>query len=111
MLIKFEIQVNGSGTATVTQAEAAINPNAPAQKSLGEAFVAPAAGKKGGSAPIDGPGAGPPAGISASSGSGMMFIIGPIIICGSGPGETGAGGSAPIDGPGAGPPANDKAGV
>jgi hypothetical protein len=103
MLIEFRIQLDGTGTAKVTQAEAAINPSAPAEKQLGSFFVAPAAGKPGGSVPIDGPGGGRPSG-SASSGSGMVFVIGPIVICGSGPGETGMGGSVPIDGPGGGKP-------
>jgi hypothetical protein len=102
MLIEFKIQLDGTGAAKVTQAEAAVNPNAPPEKQLGTFFV-PVAGKAGGSAPIDGPGTGQP-GASSSSGSGMVFVIGPIVICGSGPGHIGPGGSAPIDGPGTGPP-------
>ena len=102
MLIEFKIQLDGTSAPKVTQAEAAVDPNAPTEKQLG-AFFVPVAGKKGGSAPIDGPGAGQP-GATSSSGSGMVFVIGPIVICGSGPGHIGPGGSAPIDGPGAGPP-------
>jgi hypothetical protein len=112
MLIEFKIQLDGSGAARVTQAEAAANPSAATHKELGTVFVPAAAGPKGGSAPLgDGPGGGTPTGVS--SGSGMVFVIGPIVICGSGPGETGLGGSAPLgDGPGGGPPAgHDKAGA
>jgi hypothetical protein len=116
MLIKFEIQLDDNGTAAVTQAQAAVNPNAPPPKLLGKAFVAPVAAapalipaaQKGGDAPVDGPGAGPPGSVS-SSGSGVVVVLGPIVICGSGPGHTGPGGDAPVDGPGAGPP--NKAGV
>jgi hypothetical protein len=121
MLIKFEIQLDDSGTATVTQAQAAVNPIAPPQKLLGPAFpkdpAAPApaaqnpAAQKGGDAPAVGPGTGPPGSVS-SSGSGVVVVLGPIVICGSGPGHTGPGGDAPAVGPGTGPPkGNDKAGV
>ena len=106
MLIEFKIQLDGSGTAKVTQAEEAVNPNAPPEKQLGTFFV-PVAGKQGGAAPVDGPGTGTPAG--QSSGSGMVFVIGPIVICGSGPGHTGPGGAAPVDGPGTGGPKNKGA--
>ena len=117
MLIKFEIQLDDNGTAAVTQAEAAVNPKAPAEKLLGKTFVAPAAAapalipanQEGGDAPVDGPGSGKPAGSVSSSGSGVVVVLGPIVICGSGPGHTGPGGDAPVDGPGAGPP--NKAGV
>jgi hypothetical protein len=121
MLIKFEIQLDDNGTASVTQAQAAVNPNAPAQKQLGQTFVAPAAAasartpaaQKGGDAPVDGPGSGTPTGSVSSSGSGVVVVLGPIVICGSGPGHTGPGGDAPVDGPGTGgPPAgNNKAGA
>lgn len=122
MLIKFEIQLDDNGTPTVTQAEAAVNPKAPAQKQLGQAFVAPVAAapaavpanQKGGEGPVaDGPGTGKPPGSVSSSGSGVVVVLGPIVICGSGPGHTGPGGDGPVaDGPGTGPPkSNDKAGV
>ena len=101
MLIEIKIQLDGNGAAHVTQAEAAVNSSLPNQKQLDTAFPA-AAGQKGGSVPIDPPGSGKPTGVS--SGSGMVFVIGPIVICGSGPGETGLGGSVPIDPPGGGPP-------
>lgn len=103
MLIEFKIQLDGSGAATVTQAQAAPNPSLPKQHELPVSFVATGAGgTKGGDAPVDGPGAGTPSG--TSSGPGMVFVIGPIVICGSGPGNTGPGGDAPVDGPGAGGP-------
>lgn len=110
MLIEFKIQLDGTGAAKVTPAEAAVNPNAPSQKQLGTVFTPVAAGQKGGSAPLgDGPRGGKPTGVSASSGSGMVFVIGPIVISGSGPGETGLGGSAPLgDGPGGGPGGGNK---
>jgi hypothetical protein len=120
MLIKFEIQLDDNGNVAVTQAQAAVNPNAPAQKLLGRTFVAPGAAApalapvapKGGDAPVDGPGSGTPTGSVSSSGSGVVVVLGPIVICGSGPGHTGPGGDAPVDGPGTGPPAgNNKAGV
>jgi hypothetical protein len=121
MLIKFEIQLDDSGTATVTQAQAAVNPNAP-PKLLGQAFPKnpaapapaaqnPAAPNPGGDAPAAGPGTGTPGSVS-SSGSGVVVVLGPIVICGSGPGHTGPGGDAPAAGPGTGPPkGNDKAAV
>jgi hypothetical protein len=98
MMIEFKIQLDESGTPKVTKAEAAVNPSAPPEKQLGTFFIP--AGKPGGAAPVDGPGTGTPTGVS--SGSGMVFVIGPIVICGSGPGETGRGGAAPVDGPGTG---------
>ena len=111
MLIEFKIQLDGTGADKVTQAEAAVNPKAPTEHDVGTFFV-PVAGKAGGSAPIDNPGGGKPTGMSGTSGSGMVFVIGPIVICGSGPGHIGPGGSAPIDNPGGGPPKNkDAAGV
>jgi hypothetical protein len=106
MLIEFKIQLDGTGTAKVTKAEAAVNPSAPPSKILGTSF-AQAAGQKGGSQPLGDPGGGTP---GVSSGSGMVFVIGPIVICGSGPGETGAGGSQPLGDPGGGP-AGIEAGV
>jgi hypothetical protein len=101
MLIEFKIQLSGTGTAGVTAAEAAANPSAASQKQLGTVFVAPAAGQKGGSAPVGDPGGGTPTG--GSPGSGPVFVIGPIIICPA---------SAPVGDPGGGPPAgNNTAGV
>jgi hypothetical protein len=107
MLIEFKIQLDDSGTPKVTQAEAAINPNLPAQKQLSESFPGAATlkpavqSKKGGSAPVGDPGTGSPGGVA--SGSGMVFVIGPIVICGSGAADK-AGGSAPVGDPGTGGP-------
>jgi len=111
MLIEFKIQLDGNGGATVIPASAnAINPNLPKELQLGSVAGAPAAtgagaaGQKGGDAPGADPGTGPPSGVSSSSGSGIVFVIGPIVICGSGPGHTGPGGDAPGADPGTGKP-------
>jgi hypothetical protein len=111
MLIEFKIQLDENGGATVIPASAnAINPNLPKELQLGSFAGAPAAAaaraaaQKGGAAPIDPPGTGLPPGAVSSSGSGMVFVIGPIVICGSGPGHSGPGGAAPIDPPGTGKP-------
>jgi hypothetical protein len=109
MLIEFKIHVDGSGGVTAVPASAnAVNPALPNEKVLGGTYRAAGAtttspvATKGGSAPTDGPGAGMPTG--SGSGSGNVFVIGPIVICGSVPGQTNAGGAAPTDGPGAGGP-------
>jgi hypothetical protein len=107
MLIEFKIQLDGSGGATVVPASAnAVNPALPKQTVLGSTFggASAVAASKGGDGPVDGPGGGPSTGSVSSSGSGMVFVIGPIVICGSGPGHTGPGGDGPVDGPGGGPP-------
>jgi hypothetical protein len=111
MLIEFKIQLDGSGGATVVPSTAnAVNPSLPRETVLGSSFGAAGAtaaspvASKGGDAPIGGPGTGPPTGSVSSSGSGTVFVIGPIVICGSGPGHTGPGGDAPIGGPGTGQP-------
>jgi hypothetical protein len=120
MLIEFKIQVEDSGGATVVPTTAnTISSTSPVTGELGPATDAttpstttanptatnPTAtkGGKGGSAPIDGPGTGPPTGVA----SGPVFVIGPIVIFGSNPGQN-PGGSAPIDGPGTGKPGHDK---
>ena len=104
MLIEFKIQLEGNGTATVTQADAAPNPNAPVQKNLAETYVAPSSAAQQSVAKTgrggDGPQSDPATGAPMSSGSGMVFVIGPIVICGSGPGHTGPGHTGPGgDGP------------
>jgi hypothetical protein len=109
MLIEFRIQTDDNGGVNVVQAQANPNPSLPAQKHLAAAFVPnPAnAAKTGGDAPVDGLGTGKPPVIPSllpSSGSGTMFVIGPIVICGSGPGHAGPGGDAPVDGLGTGNP-------
>jgi hypothetical protein len=108
MLIEFKIQLDDSGGATVVPASAnAVNLALPNETVLGSTYGATAASPvatKGGAAPIGGPGTGQPTGSVSSSGSGTVFVIGPIVICGSGPGHTGPGGAAPIGGPGTGPP-------
>ena len=96
MLIKFEIQVDGSSGARAVQAQALADPNLPAAKELSSAFK-PGAGS---GPPVNGPhtkGGGPP----SASGSGTVLVIGPIVICGSGTGHAGfgAGGGPPVTGP------------
>ena len=109
MLIEFRIQTDDNGGVNVVDAQANPNPNLPAQKHLGAVFgVNPAAppgkAQPGGDAPVGDIGAGKPPVVppSSSSGSGTVFVIGPIVICGSGPGHTGAGGDAPVGDIGAG---------
>ena len=125
MLIEFKIQLDDNGGVSVVQAPAIANPNLAAQKQLAAVYPAtahaaargvaakgPAAAKDqpgGNGPPVDGPGTeAPPAGLSLSPGSGMVFVLGPIVICGSGPGQAGAGGAAPVDGPGTGAPGGDQ---
>lgn len=122
MLIEFKIQLDNNGGVSVVPAIAPALPGAPLQKVLAAHIPQPAnpgaqppqaadAGaqkgadalpaadvnaQQGGAAPVDSPGTGGP------SGSGMVFVIGPIVICGSGPGHTGPGGGAPVDSPGTG---------
>jgi hypothetical protein len=111
MLIEFKIQLDGGATPTVTQAEAVANPDLPTQKQLGAAYTKPASvlhsaaqTRPGGSAPIGDPGTGQPTAIASSSGSGTVFVVGPIVVFGSGGERTGPGGSAPIGDPGTGKP-------
>jgi hypothetical protein len=109
MLIEFRIQLDDNGGVNVVQAQANANPNLPGQQRLPVAYFAPGtaapnpAANKGGSGPIDGLGMGAPTG-AASSGSGMVFVLGPIVICGSGASPAGPGGAGPIDGLGMGKP-------
>jgi hypothetical protein len=108
MLIEFKIQLDGNGGATVIPASAnAINPALPREAVLGSAFGASgAAAAKGGEppAPPEGdPGTGKPTGGSPSSGSGTVFVIGPIVIFGSGTGGA-PGGAPPGADPGTGKP-------
>jgi hypothetical protein len=107
MLIKFEIQMDDNGGVNVVQAQANPNPNLQGPQQLGVVYPGPVAAnpKKGGAGPIDGLGTGAPSAtpLSSGSGSGMVFVLGPIVICGSGPGHTGPGntgpgGDGPIDG-------------
>jgi len=128
MLIEFKIQLDNSGGATVIPASAnAINPALPSQKQLSAAYTPsatnPAAASKaggdaplsdtgtglpspaaGGDAPLSDTGTGSPSNGVLSSGSGTMFILGPIVICGSGPGHTSPGGDAPLSDTGTGMP-------
>jgi hypothetical protein len=104
MLIKFEIQLDGSGGATVIPAPAnAVNSALPKETVLGSTFGAAGAAtaspvaKKGGDAAVA-PATGASTGAS-SSGPGTVFVIGPIVICGSGhtgSGKTGPGGDGPV---------------
>jgi hypothetical protein len=107
MLIEFKIQLDGSGgvTTAVPASANAINSTLPAKVELGSAYgAATASTQKGGDAPGADPGTGPPQGVTSSSGSGMVFVIGPIVVCGSGPNHTGPGGDAPGADPGTGKP-------
>jgi hypothetical protein len=129
MLIEFKIQLDGNGGANVVPAQANPNPGSPPQKVLQAAFpnnpaaappppANPAANaQEGGDQPTDGTGTGPP----SSSGSGMVFVIGPIVVCGSGSGHSAGafsrpGGDQPTDSTATGKPpeaqaaaSNDKA--
>ena len=108
MLLEFKIQLDNDGTISVTPATAPAdaNPNQQgAVRNLGAAYQA-AAQKSGTGGPISGPGTGAP--ISGSPAT--VLVLGPIVICGSGPGHAGTGGTlgggGPISGPGTGLPAN-----
>jgi hypothetical protein len=116
MVIEFKIQLDDAATARAFTARAVTNPNSEAKKLLPAAFhapaaAAPAAATTGGSAPAgaqetDAPlsalGTGAPSAVIPSiPGSGMVFVLGPIVVCGSGPGHSGLGhsglgGDAPL---------------
>jgi hypothetical protein len=108
MLIEFKIQLDDNGGVNVVPAQANGNPNLQGQQQLGVAYVTPGhsapnpVAKKGGDAPLSDTGTGLPS--SQGSGSGMVFVLGPIVICGSGPGHTGPGGDAPLSDTGTGAP-------
>jgi len=118
MLIEFKIQLDGSGTPTVTAAEAAADPGLPTQKQLGASYVKPssavqsasAQSRKGGGPPQGGIGGGPPQGgigggqPTTASLNGPVFIVGPVVVFGSDTGQTGAGGGPPQGGIGGGRP-------
>jgi hypothetical protein len=111
MLIEFKIQLDDNGGATVVPASVnTINTALPKEVQLGSAVGAAGAAasgavaQKGGDAPLADPGSGKPSGVSSSSGSGIVFVLGPIVICGSGPNHTGPGGDAPLADPGTGKP-------
>jgi hypothetical protein len=124
---------NNAATGRAVTAQAVPNPNSPAQKLLPAVFpapvaaapaaavpaaapaaAAPAAAALGGAAPAgaqesDAPlsdlGTGSPSAVVPSiPGSGMMFVLGPIVVCGSGPGHSGLGGDAPLSDLGTGRP-------
>ena len=97
MLIEFKIQLDGTGALQVTSpnnnntSQVAAVSKASAQHELNDVYTARA-----GAGPVDpistgGPGPSP-------SGSGTVFVLGPIVICGSGPGHTGPSGGGPVDG-------------
>ncbi len=122
MLIEFKIQLDDSGGASVVQGDSTPDPSLPSQQQLGPAYLAPTVAAKqpapatgaGGSAPVGDGGTGKPtatstvtppsSGLGLSSGTAPIFVIGPIIIFGSGPGQSGAGGSAPVGDGGTGKP-------
>jgi hypothetical protein len=115
MLIEFKIQWDdGSGATVVPASASSIDSSAPKTVQLSSSASSPAAtapspvGAKPTAVPTDGPGPGPHPGAGAGAGvalgSGTVFVIGPIVICGSAPGQTGAGGAVPTDGPGTGTP-------
>jgi hypothetical protein len=119
MLIEFRIQLDGNGGATVVQTQANPNPSLSSQQQLPAAYVAPPAAaqnaalraRPGGDAPLGDGGTGLPPG-APCSGPGMVFVLGPIVICGPGPGQTGPGGDAPLGDGGTGlPPTNNAATV
>jgi len=117
MLLEFKIQLDNDGTISVTPATAPAdaNPNQQgAVRNLGAAYQA-AAQKSGTGGPISGPGTGAPisgpgTGAPISGSPATVLVLGPIVICGSGPGHAGTGGTlgggGPISGPGTGLPAN-----
>jgi hypothetical protein len=123
MLIEFKIQLDGNGVANVVPAQANPNPGSPPQKVLQAAFpnnpaaappppANPAANsqKGAGDPPTDSTGTGPP----SSSGSGMVFVIGPIVVCGSGSGHSAGafarpGGDPPTDSTATGKPTQAQA--
>jgi len=104
MLIEFKIQMDGSATPSVTQAEAGADPNLPANHQLPTSYVPPSAAVRTSTPQSQAcvNTAVTPTGIASSSGSGAMFVIGPIVINGTGPGHTGPGGGQPVGGPGPG---------
>jgi hypothetical protein len=97
MLIEFRIQLDDSGGARIVQAEASPNPNLPSHQLLTAAYAprrpdakdsAPGS-RPGGDPPFSDAGTGIPTGTpSSSSGTGMVVVIGPIVICGPGPTQT-----------------------
>jgi hypothetical protein len=103
MLIKFEIHSDGSTGARVAQVpeDSDANPNLPNDQKVSAVYTARAGGSS--AQPNSDPGTGAP-GVHSSSGSGTVFVIGPIVVCGSGPGHTGPGGgpSQPNSDPGTG---------
>jgi len=108
MLIEFKIQLDGSGGATVIPVSAnAIDSALPREAVLGSTFgatggaAASSVAKKSRDAPVH-PVSGMPTGAASSSGPGTVFVIGPIVICGSGQagsGKTGPGGDGPLNSP------------
>jgi hypothetical protein len=117
MLIEFKIQVDESGGATVVPAGAnTVDPTKPKQVELGTAAAAAATPSttaaanptattdgKGGATPGPDPGTGTPSG-----GPSSVFIIGPIVVFGSGTGQGVPGGATPGPDPGTGTPDGDK---
>jgi hypothetical protein len=113
MLIEFKIQLDDNTGVVTLQPDANGNQNVAAVKHLPQVFSGAANEKekgaekeKGGDGPLKDPGTGPPHSQGYSSGSGMVFVLGPIVICGSGPGHTGPGGDGPLKPPGTGAPEN-----
>jgi len=97
MLIEFKIQLDASGA--VTPADAAPNPNLPANYQLPAAYVAPSAAATAQKCTAPAKSSALPT-ATPSSGSGATFIIGPIVVTGSG--HVGPGGGQPLGGPGPG---------
>jgi hypothetical protein len=131
MKIEFQIELDDNGLVSVNSAPPNVDQNAPRQAQLPNTYVAPAsvgqavakpaeppanpaqpvAGtqppareNRGGAAPIPDPGTGNSGPAMIASGSGLVFVLGPIVICGTGPSHTGPGGAAPIPDPGTGGP-------
>ena len=92
MLIQFTIQVDKDGVKIAPAAPNQVT-GASSPQLLGPHFHAP-----GGGPPTNGPGGGPP----TNGPGGIVFVVGPIIICGSGAGQTLVAGGPPTNGPGGG---------
>jgi hypothetical protein len=135
MKIEFQIELDDNGQVSINSAQPSVDQNAPRQAQLPHAYVAPAnvgqtvanpveppinpaqqvasaqapaRENRGGSPPIPDPGTGNPGPAMIASGSGLVFVLGPIVICGTGPSHTGPGGSAPIPDPGTGAPSSGQ---
>ena len=100
MFIEFKIHFDGKGGASVVPTPADAPQTSPAEKLLGPKYIPPAQGL---SLLANAQGIGQP----PTPGLGMVFVVGPIVVCGSGPGHSHTGGGvvgASVSGPPADPP-------